>query len=120
MFADPPIDAPTTAVVDTTCFRQVEFAGVLRGTDAEDEARQLVDFLLSEPFQAELPLNLFVYPANGDVALPEVFTDERHRPRRPGDARPGDDHRQPRGVDRRVDRHRPALTHPSVAVHRSA
>ena len=25
-------------------------------------------------FQAELPLNLFVYPANGDVALPDVFT----------------------------------------------
>ncbi len=47
---------------------------MLRGTEAEDEARQLVDFLLSEPFQAELALNLFVYPANADVALPEVFT----------------------------------------------
>ncbi len=81
VFADPPIDAPTTAVVDTTCFRQVEFAGVLRGTDADDEARQLVDFLLSETFQAELPLNLFVYPANADVALPDVFTEQRHRPR---------------------------------------
>ncbi|MET0577172.1 MAG: thiamine ABC transporter substrate-binding protein, partial [Ilumatobacteraceae bacterium] len=58
----------------TTCFRQVEFAGVLRGTDHPTEARQLVDFLLTPTFQAELPLNLFVYPANGDVALPEVFT----------------------------------------------
>ena len=33
--------------IDTTCFRQVEFAGVLRGTEHGDEARQLVDFLLS-------------------------------------------------------------------------
>ena len=33
--------------IDTTCFRQVEFAGVLRGTEHADEARQLVDFLLS-------------------------------------------------------------------------
>ena len=51
VFADPPIDEPTTGVVESTCFRQVEFAGVLRGTDAADEARQLVDFLLSPAFQ---------------------------------------------------------------------
>ena len=61
-------------VVDT-CFRQVEFAGVLRGTDAPDEARRLVDFLLSEDFQAEVALNLFVYPANSAVELPPEFTD---------------------------------------------
>jgi thiamine transport system substrate-binding protein len=74
VFADPPIDEPTTGVVDTTCFRQIEFAGVLRGTDHPEEAGALIDFLLGETFQAELPLNLFVYPANADVALPEVFT----------------------------------------------
>ena len=38
VFADPPIDAATTAAIDTTCFRQVEFAGVLRGTEHGDEA----------------------------------------------------------------------------------
>jgi thiamine transport system substrate-binding protein len=74
VFADPPIDAATTGVVDATCFRQVEFAGVLRGTDARDEAEQLVDFLISEEFQAAMPLTLFVYPANRDVPLPDVFT----------------------------------------------
>ena len=41
VFADPPIDAPTTGVVDTTCFRQVEYAGVLRGTEHAAEAGQL-------------------------------------------------------------------------------
>jgi thiamine transport system substrate-binding protein len=74
VFADPPIDAATTAVIATTCFRQVEYAGILRGSEHVDEAGRLIDFLLSETFQAELPLNLFVYPANADVALPEVFT----------------------------------------------
>ena len=56
-------------------FRQVEFAGVLRGTDAPEAARLLVDFLVSEPFQRELALNLFVYPANRAVELPEEFVD---------------------------------------------
>ncbi len=74
VFADPPIDKATTASVDSTCFRQVEFAGVLRGTEHPSEAHQLVDFMVSSPFQSALPLNLFVYPANSTVALPDVFT----------------------------------------------
>jgi thiamine transport system substrate-binding protein len=75
VFADPPIDAPPTTVVEETCFRQVEFAGILAGSEHVDEAEQLIDFLLSPTFQEDLPLNLFVYPANPDAALPEVFTD---------------------------------------------
>jgi len=75
IFADPPrTDAPT-GVIEDTCFRQVEFAGVLRGTDSPDAARQLVDFLVSEQFQQELALNLFVYPTNQAVELPQEFTD---------------------------------------------
>ena len=74
IFADPPrTDAPT-AVIESTCFRQVEFAGVLRGTKHEGEARKLVDFLISDRFQNELPLNQFVYPARTGVVLPEEFT----------------------------------------------
>jgi len=74
VFADPPIDKATTASVDSTCFRQVEFAGVLRGTSRAAEARRLVDFMLTSSFQSALPLNLFVYPADSRIALPEVFT----------------------------------------------
>lgn len=73
IFADPPrTDAPT-AVIESTCYRQVEFAGVLRGTKHETEARKLVDFLISQRFQSELPLTQFVYPARTGVALPEEF-----------------------------------------------
>ena len=88
VFADPPIDEPTTSAIESTCFRQVEFAGVLRGTDAADEARQLVDFLVSPAFQQEVALNLFVYPANSDVALPDEFTAHAVIPAEPASVDP--------------------------------
>jgi thiamine transport system substrate-binding protein len=75
IFADPPRDDAPTGVLDDTCFRQVEFAGVLRGTAAPDAARRLVDFLVSERFQRELALTLFVYPTNEAVDLPPEFVD---------------------------------------------
>jgi thiamine transport system substrate-binding protein len=70
---EPKPDSPTTASLDATCFRQVEFAGVLRGSDEVDAARQLLDFLVGADAQSELPLTNFVYPARRDVELPEVF-----------------------------------------------
>lgn len=75
LFAPEPVDTAPTGVVDATCFRQVEFAGVLAGTDAPDAARQLVDFLVSPRFQREVPLNLFVFPANRTVDLDPVFVE---------------------------------------------
>jgi thiamine transport system substrate-binding protein len=83
IFSDPPRDDSPTGVIEDTCFRQIEFAGVLRGTDSPDAARQLVDFLVGEEFQAELPLNLFVYPANQAVDLPQEFVDFAVRPQTP-------------------------------------
>jgi thiamine transport system substrate-binding protein len=74
VFADPPREDAPTGVSTGTCFRQTEFAGVLRGTNHQAEAKTLVDFLTSERFQRELPLTLFVYPINPAVELPEVFT----------------------------------------------
>jgi len=73
LFAETELDAAPTGVVESTCYRQVEFAGVLAGTDQPDEARQLVDFLLTPEFQAALPLDVFVFPANGEVELDPVF-----------------------------------------------
>lgn len=75
IFADPPRDDSPTGVIESTCFRQIEFAGVLRGTEAPSEARELIDFLVSDRFQSELALNLFVYPANSSTALPQEFID---------------------------------------------
>jgi len=75
VFADPPIDAPPTAAVTTagSCYRQVEFVGILRGTENRELAEKLVDFMLDLPFQNEIPLHMFVFPAHSRASLPDVF-----------------------------------------------
>lgn len=73
VFAEPPVDEPPTGVIEASCVRQVEYAGILAGTPNRDEAEALVDFLLSEPFQADMPLNMFVFPVRDGTPLPEVF-----------------------------------------------
>ena len=74
LFADPPIDSPPTGVLLDGCFRQIEFAGILAGTEQAEAAGMLIDFMLMDTFQADIPLNMFVFPANGEVELPELFT----------------------------------------------
>ena len=83
IFADPPIDAAPTGVVDETCYRQIEFAGVLAGTDHPAEARLLIDFMLSPDFQETIPLTWFVFPANSDVELPPEFIEHTIVPAAP-------------------------------------
>ena len=74
VFADPPTDVAPTGVVASTCFEQIEMAGILRGTEYEEEAGELIDFLLSERFQADIPLQMYVFPVV-DVTLPDVFVE---------------------------------------------
>ncbi len=75
VFADPPIDeAPSASVVAPgTCFRQIEFVGILKGTQERELAEAFVDFMLSQPFQEDIPLNMFVFPANETAVLPDAF-----------------------------------------------
>lgn len=75
VFADPPLDAPPTASVTThqSCFRQIEFVGILKGTRNRQLAESFVDFMLSLRFQEDIPLNMFVFPTNQNATLPEVF-----------------------------------------------
>ena len=75
IFADPPVDTAPTGVLYDSCFRQVEFAGILAGTEHAAAAGQLIDFLLSPAFQEDMPLNMFVYPANSEAALPDAFVE---------------------------------------------
>ena len=90
LFAEPPRDDSPTAVIESTCFRQVEFAGVLRGTDEPDGARRLVDFLISDEFQRELPLNVFVFPANSATELSPEFVEFAVIPDEPRSLDPGE------------------------------
>jgi len=67
-------EPPTGNVLgDGTCFRQIEFVGILKGAANRDLAEKWVDFMLSPAFQADIPLHMWVFPANPQAELPEVF-----------------------------------------------
>ncbi len=70
----PLTSAPTASILGPdTCFRQVEFVGILKGTRHQDLAQKFVDFMLSPQFQEDIPLQMFVYPVNEDAKLPQEF-----------------------------------------------
>jgi thiamine transport system substrate-binding protein len=64
---------PRTKALLDTCFRQVEYAGVLQGAAHADDAKKVMDFLLSEQFQSQVPEHMYVYPARAGVTLPEAW-----------------------------------------------
>ncbi len=78
----PPRTAPTAAIEDG-CYRQVEYAAVLRGARNEEGAKELIDFMLSKRFQADVPGSMFVYPVRDGVPLPEAFAKHALVPRDP-------------------------------------
>jgi thiamine transport system substrate-binding protein len=83
IFADPPVDAAPTAVASLTCFEQIEYAGILRGSKHEAEAKLLIDYLTDLTFQNDLPLTQFVFPVHSGAVLPEAFTKYALRPENP-------------------------------------
>jgi thiamine transport system substrate-binding protein len=67
---------PSAAVTGPgTCFRQVEFVGILKGTQNRRLARAFVDWMLGKTFQEDIPLHMWVYPANQTAELPQVLVD---------------------------------------------
>lgn len=90
VYADPPRDdAPTASIVgDNTCFRQIEFVGILKGTQQRALAEKFVDFMLGVKFQEDVPLQMFVFPVNSQAKLPEVFTKNIQIPEKPATLAP--------------------------------
>ncbi|WP_134774391.1 thiamine ABC transporter substrate-binding protein [Ornithinimicrobium flavum] len=64
---------PTTSALLETCFRQVEYAGVLEGADNPEGARAVVDWLVSPEVQAAIPDSMYMFPVADQVALPELW-----------------------------------------------
>ncbi len=64
----------TTVALLGTCFRQVEYAGVIAGAQNEQGAQQFIDFLLSDEVQSSIPGSMYMYPVT-DVALPKEWVD---------------------------------------------
>lgn len=75
LFADPPRkDAPTANIlVDKAVFRQIEYAGILKGSKNQAMARKFIDFLLSVPVQEDIPANMAVFPVSTNAKIPDAF-----------------------------------------------
>ncbi|MFB7505791.1 thiamine ABC transporter substrate-binding protein [Streptomyces broussonetiae] len=69
-----PGTAPT-GVASGTCFRQIEFAGLLSNAKNPKGAKAFIDFLVSKEFQEDMPLNMYVYPVLEGAKVPAEFTE---------------------------------------------
>lgn len=87
-----PLTEPQTAVItsDGSCFRQIEFVGILQGTKNLDLAKKWVNFMLSTPFQEDMPLQMYVFPVNPDASLNETFQKFLAIPENPAYVSPDD------------------------------
>jgi len=76
-FSEGALETPPTGAVTApgTCFRQIEFVGVLKNAENPELAKAFVEFALGETFQEAIPLHMWVYPAHENADLPPVFED---------------------------------------------
>ncbi len=82
-------ESSTAALLDT-CFRQVEYAGVLAGAANPEAGRLVVEFLLSPEVQATLPESMYVFPVRDDVDLPPDWAAYAKQPEDPYTVDPAD------------------------------
>lgn len=67
-----PAQSPV-GVATGTCFRQIEFAGLLHGAKNTAGGQALIDFMLSKTFQEDMPLQMYVDPVRKDAVEPPLF-----------------------------------------------
>jgi thiamine transport system substrate-binding protein len=65
----------TTSALLDTCFRQIEYAGVLAGAENPEGAAKVIDWMLSDEFQASLPESMYVYPVSTFVSVPDYWAE---------------------------------------------
>lgn len=92
IFASEPLDEPPTAAVvsDGSCFRQIEFVGILKGTHNRQLAEAWVDYMLSTTFQEDMPLQMYVFPVNPNARLDAMFVRYLAIPEHPAYVSPED------------------------------
>ncbi|MDQ0907324.1 thiamine transport system substrate-binding protein [Streptomyces canus] len=74
IYADPKPTTAPTGVAQGTCFRQIEYAGLLSNAANAKGGKAFLDFLLTKEFQQDMPLNMFVYPVVNGAQVPAEFT----------------------------------------------
>ena len=86
VYATTPLtDSPTASILAPgTCFRQIEFVGILKGTKHLALAEKFVDFMLGQQFQEDMPLQMYRLPGQpgGQTSggIREVCPDSRTSP----------------------------------------
>ncbi|MEW6568040.1 MAG: thiamine ABC transporter substrate-binding protein [Chloroflexota bacterium] len=92
IFAPEPLEEPPTAAVvgDGSCFRQIEFVGILKGTQNRRLAEAWLDYMLSTTFQEDMPLQMYVFPVNSEAELDEMFVRYLAVPEHPAYVSPED------------------------------
>lgn len=63
----------STKSMEATCYRQVEYAGVLKNAANPKGAAKVLQWLLTPEVQTAIPESMYMYPVDGDVKLPEAF-----------------------------------------------
>ncbi len=82
-------ESPTASLVEAgMCWRQIEFAGILKGTKNRAAAEKFIDFLLSQPFQEDVPMQMFVFPVLPEAVIPEAFQVTVETPAQPASLAP--------------------------------
>ncbi|MEU3982229.1 thiamine ABC transporter substrate-binding protein [Streptomyces sp. NPDC026672] len=74
VYADPKPTTAPTGVAAGTCFRQIEYAGLLSNARNSEGGKAFLDFLVGKEFQEDMPLNMFVYPVREGAQVPPEFT----------------------------------------------
>jgi thiamine transport system substrate-binding protein len=90
IFAETELDeAPTASIIGpNTCYRQIEFVGILQGTKNQEIAEAFIDFMLGTSFQEDIPMQMFVFPVNQNAELPEAFIENVQIPSEPASLPP--------------------------------
>ncbi|MFF4256145.1 thiamine ABC transporter substrate binding subunit [Streptomyces sp. NPDC001663] len=73
IYGDPKPKTAPTGVSYGTCFRQIEYAGLLSNAKNSKGGKAFIDFLLTKEFQDDMPLNMFVYPVREAAQVPAEF-----------------------------------------------
>jgi thiamine transport system substrate-binding protein len=80
----------TTRALLDTCFRQIEYAGVLTGAADAQGAKAFVEFLLSPAVQKALPDAMYVFPVRQGTPLPSAWARFAVQPQHPYVVSPAD------------------------------
>jgi thiamine transport system substrate-binding protein len=83
-------NSSTTKALLDTCFRQIEYAGVLTGAANPDGAKAFVEFLLSQEVQKALPDAMYVFPVREGTPLPTAWARFAVQPKHPYSVTPAE------------------------------